>query len=540
MNRKHATTILLSLLLVIALIAGCGQSATPPATSSPASAGEASAEATTDASQSAETSTEPSAELAPMTLKYYWPCGPQKEDAQALVQEEVNKFLTGKINTELELNPVDWGIWFEKYPVILASGEQADIMFSASWSGYVAEAGKNSFLEVTDLLKEYGSGITDGLAPEFLKAATIKGKIFAVPQNKDAAQGYALYLQKDIVEKAGVKVEDIKALDDLEPILEYVKNNEKDMIPLATTLDAGAMYVCTRDGYADGIGDFSKYEGGYDQWGSVIVYDRQNSKFVSLDPTVSKAWVSYGKMMQRYNEKGYLMKDILTNKSVDAGKLWAEGKTWMTTSSDVPGQLELIAGSVKKEVVQVNMLPSVKNTNSLIGSLLAIPRSAKDPARSMMVINLMHTEKDLVNLLVNGVEGKNYVKIDDNNIRLPDGVASKDDTGWNPGSWWMVGNAFLNYVWDTDLPNRWGRMQEFNKNSPVSDIVGFNFDSSTVKTEVAAVTNAFEQYKRLVMTGSGDTEKYVTEMFDKMKAAGLEKIVEEYNKQLVEWKATAQ
>ncbi len=539
MKRKTLLSLMLATLFFLsAILAGCGQT---PVTESSATPAASSASATAKASSEsvAPSSEAPEASLEPMALKFYWPCGPQKEDAQALVQEEVNKLLGETLNTSLELNLVDWGIWNDKYPVMLASGEQADIMFSASWSGYVAEAGKNSFLEVTDLLKDYGQGITASLAPEFLKAATIKGKLFAVPQNKDAAQGYALYMQKDILEKAGVKPEDIKSLNDLEPVLEYVKNNEKDMIPLANILDAGAMYVCTRDGFADGVGDFSRFEGGYDQWGSVVVYDKQNDKFVALDPTVSKAWVAYGNMMNDFNKKGYLMKDLLTNKSVDSGVLWAEGRTWMTTSSNVPGQLELIAGNVKQEVVQVDMLPAVKNTNSLIGSLLTIPRAAKDPARSMMVINQMHTDARLVNLIVNGVEGKQYVKNDDGTIRLPDGVASKPDTGWDSGSWWMIGNAFLNYVWDTDLPNRWVRMQEFNKASAVSAIVGYNFDTSAVKTEVAAVTNVMEQYKRLIATGSGETEKYVNEMFDKMKAAGLDKIVDEYNVQLKEWK-TAQ
>jgi len=478
----------------------------------------------------------PDTSLEPLTLKYFWPCSLQKAEALASVQAAVDRYLTAKINTRLELNPVDWGTWFDKYPVILASGEQADIMFSACWSGYVAEAGRNSFLELTDLLAQHGQGIIGSLAPEFLKAATIRGKLFAIPQNKDAAQGYALYLQKDIVEKAGVKPEGIKALDDLEPILEYVRDYEKSLIPLATTLDTGAMYVCTRAGFAEGIGDFSKYEGGYDQWGSVVVYDKINDKFISLDPSVSNAWMAYGKLMNRFGKKGFFMKDILTNKSVDAGKLWAEGKTWFTTSSDVPGQLETIRNSVKKDILMIPMLPSVMNTNSLTGSLTAIPRSAISPARSMMVINLMHKEKELVNLLVNGVEGKNYVKTGENTIRLPDGASVKSDTGWDPASWWLVGNAFLNLVWDKDLPDRWVKVQEYNAKSPVSPIVGFNFDSSHVKSEMAATTNVFEQYKRLIFTGSGDTENYVTMMFRKMKDAGLDKIVAEYNIQLTEWK----
>jgi len=536
-NKKRALTLALLIVFVLTTaLTGCGQIAGE----TPSPVASASSEATATAEVSA--TTEPSASEEPVKLemvklKYFAPSGPQKADAQAAVQAEVNKLLTEKINAEMELNLIDWGVWFDKFPVILASGEQADLMFSASWSSYTTEAAKNSFLDVTDLLKQYGQGITGSIQDGFIKAATIKGKLFAVPENKDAAQGYALFLQKDILDKAGVKPESIKSLDDLTPVLEYVSKNEKGLIPMPTILDAGGLYICTADGFAEGVADYSRYEIGYDSWRGIVVYDSKEDKFKSLDPSVSKTWMSYAKLMSSWSKSGYFMKDILTNKSVDAGLMWKEGKTWMTTSSDVPGQLETITASVGKEVVQIPMLPGICNTDSMTGSLTTIPRASIDPARAMMTINLMHTDKDLVNLMVSGVEGKNYVKTGDNSIKLPDGIKLKSDTGWDPGNWWMVGNAFLNYIWDTDLQNRWEAVKTYNDKAPRSSILGFSFDSTNVKAEVATVNTVFEQYKRLIQTGSGDTEKYVTEMFDKMNAGGLDKIIAEYNVQLVEWKA---
>ena len=42
------------------------------------------------------------------------------------------------------------------------------------------------------------------------------------------------------------------------------------------------------------------------------------------------------------------------------------------------------------------------------GSMLAIPRTSENPERAMMFINMMHTNKELVNLLVWGIEGVHH------------------------------------------------------------------------------------------------------------------------------------
>lgn len=173
----------------------------------------------------------------------------------------------------------------------------------------------------------------------------------------------------------------------------------------------------------------------------------------------------------------------------------------------------------------------------MTGSITAIPVSSVDKERAMMVINLLHTDATLVNLLDNGVEGKNYVKTGDTTLKLPDGAKNRGDTGWDPGWWWEVGNAFQSYIWDTDLPDRWGAVKAYNDKAPRSQILGFSFDSTNVSSQVASVNNVWGQFEPLIITGSGDTGSFVTQMWDKMNKSGLDKILDEYNKQYQAYKA---
>jgi putative aldouronate transport system substrate-binding protein len=530
----HKTKTLVCLFTVMvftlgALLNGCAQSPTPAATSA----------ATVAATVApAETPAAPTQEpLKQVALKYYLPASTFTDQAMTAVQDAVNKYLTDKLNCTLELGYLTWDQWGTKYPVILSSGDQADLMFTAQWSGFSTGIANGSFTELTDLLKQYGQGIQANIQDGFIKAATVKGKLYAIPENKDAAQGYGLYLDPTVLDKAGVKLADLKSLDDLTPVLAYIKANMPDMIPLPITLNGGGIFNCTKTGIAEGVGDNSTKEFGYDDQMGVIDFDSKADKFIIVDPSTSQIWPAYAQLMSQWFKAGYFRPDITTDTTDTSVGLLKDGKSWMTYSSDAPGQLESISLQANKTLVYMPLLPDICNTGSMTGSLTAIPVSSVDPARAMMVLNLMHTDGTLVNLLTNGIEGKNYVKTGDSTIKLPEGFKNKGDTGWDPGLWWEVGNAFLGYVWDTDLQDRWTKVKAYNDAAPRSPLLGFMFDKSKVTTEFVAVNNIYQQFDPLIITGQGDTADYVNQMFTQMKTAGLDKIVDEFNVQYQAYKA---
>ncbi len=82
----------------------------------------------------------------------------------------------------------------------------------------------------------------------------------------------------------------------------------------------------------------------------------------------------------------------------------------------------------------------------------------------------------------------------------------------------------------------WEQMKAFNESAKVSPALGFSFDATPVKTEVAAATNVVNQYKVGLESGSLDPA-LIAEFNEKLKASGLDKIITEKQKQLDAWKA---
>ena len=66
------------------------------------------------------------------TLTYYWPAGVSDTNIKG-VQDELNEYLKEKLNCQVELHALSQAEFKERSPLMLSTGEEVDLMFSASW-----------------------------------------------------------------------------------------------------------------------------------------------------------------------------------------------------------------------------------------------------------------------------------------------------------------------------------------------------------------------------------------------------------------------
>ena len=162
-----------------------------------------------------------------------------------------------------------------------------------------------------------------------------------------------------------------------------------------------------------------------------------------------------------------------------------------------------------------------------------IPSQCVAPEKAMAVINLFYSDPTLVNLYIYGIEGKDYTFTDKENGL----VHVMDSPGWQEGSW-TCGNAKIGYVPDDYPANINELWDEYNKNADKSPLFGFSFDSTNVKSEVAAVENVVSKYRAIVGCGIADPEETMTKVNEELEAAGIQKVIDEMQKQVDEWQAS--
>nr|WP_254450178.1 extracellular solute-binding protein [Cohnella herbarum] len=436
----------------------------------------------------------------------------------ALVQEEMSKYLTEKINATVELQPIDWGSWTDKTNLMKISGEAFDLIFTAGWYGYAQDVSKGQFLELTDLMAEYGKDIPGVLGEDYIKGAQISGKLYGAPTHKEFAQGFGFLLNKDLVEKYKFNTEGVKTLEEMEEMFKTIKENEPDVVPVVSNRFANTWGAAN-----------------YDLSGKL---PRDSKELKLVDDLEDPKYIEFMKRMRQWNLNGWFDKDVITSDDSDqAMNMIKARKAFAIGQSLKPGKDAEMSVTTGVPLVQVETATPYTTTGEANGAMLAISRTSKDPERAMMFLNLLYTDAKLLNMLVWGIEGKHYVKVSDNVIDYPEGVTAENQGYPNPGGW-MFGDQFKTYLWANEDPNKWEQFKKFNDSSERSIALGFVFDETPVKAEVAATNNVKDEFYKVLNAGAVDVEETLAKYKAKRDAAGMQKIIQEMQRQLDEWAKT--
>jgi putative aldouronate transport system substrate-binding protein len=458
-------------------------------------------------------------DLKPYHLVMIFP-GTAPKDLPA-VQDEMNKYLKDKINATIDIRPIDWGAWGNKTNLMFASNEQIDLMFTSSWMGLGQEVAKGQIIPLDDLINKYGQGIKAVLDPAVVQGGKINNKIYAVVTNKEFAATKGIIMRKDLVDKYHIDVSQLKELKDFEPVFETIKKNEPGVTPLQVKSSHSPSTEILGYGLFDMLGD------------GPGVLDRKSKELKVIDMYETPEYMDYAKLMHKWFQAGYINKDAATQNDSEANAVKA-GKAFSYAISMKPGIEAQESRNTGVPMVAVELTKPYMTTGDTTSAMFAIPTTSKDPDRAMMFLNLLYTDKYLINLLNWGIEGKHYVKKSDNVIDYPQGVDAKT-TGYNLNQSWMFGNQLNTYLWTTEDPQLWDKYKKFNESAEKSLALGFVFEPDKVKNEIAAVNNAGQQYSAAIITGALDPEKTIPQFVEKLKAAGLDKIIAEKQRQLDEW-----
>lgn len=434
-----------------------------------------------------------------------------------LVQDEINKITKEKINATVKLTAVNISAWNQQINLILAGSEKLDLVVSSSFFNYNTQVAKGQLLPLDELIDKYGQGIKQAVSQEYLDGTKISGKMYGVPSMRDLAADYGVVMRKDLVDKYHIDLNQIKTFSDLESVFKTIKENEPGIVPLVQqTQDQTVAEVVLGADY-DTLGD---------RFGVLPGMDN-DLKVTNMYET--KEYIDTLEMVRKWYQAGYIFKDITT--SQETGQtLVKSDKAFGYVANMKPGFEVQESRATGKELVAVRLTKPITATGAITSFMMSISKNSGNPDKAMQFMNLMYSDPSIVNLISNGIEGKHYVK-KGNMIAMPDGAK---ETGYMLNQW-ELGNNFLNNVWEGEDPKIWEKMQEFNKSAIRSKALGFTFDANPVKTEIAAVTNVSNQFRVGLETGTLDPAENLPEFNSKLKAAGLDKIIAEKQKQLDAW-----
>ncbi len=454
-------------------------------------------------------------------------CMPNIYDISQLdqIQEKVNEITTEKYGLKAKLTYVDFGNWAQQSTALLTSDEADLIMvYGTPLLTYV----KNGQLyDMTDLYAnandDFVSAIKDLIPEDVVNTCRIDGKLYALPNVRN--QGDAIMLQMDskIAEEYGVTPGDDWSLDDVDTFLAWCKENYPDrygIVPQGNTMMSNAGWTY------DGLGDIDLV--------GVIGIDGEDTTVHSLYE--DDGFLDLTSHTDYWYQQGYMMADALSNTETGSAMI-ANGKAVSCMNN---GQYlkEDVKGLTANGLTSVFICPAFASTTTITGLCWGINANSKNPEKAFEMMELLYYDKDVATLLLNGIEGQNYVVNEDGTASFPEGT---DATNCGYGAMeeqWLFPNMTLGYPIDYRGTDGSELMKKFNSSIQHSAGFGFVFDTSNVIDEYTACCAVYDKYYAALMLGAtGDYEATLEAAKQAMKDAGEDVVIAEKQKQFDEWLA---
>ncbi|MBB3111348.1 putative aldouronate transport system substrate-binding protein [Paenibacillus phyllosphaerae] len=433
-------------------------------------------------------------------------------DVQA-VQDAISAITAEKVGATVKLVPVNGSNYANQLNLMLSGSEKLDLAYTSVWFGFESQVSRGQLLPMDEPLAASGKGILETVPEATAEAGKIKGETYGIPSMKAWALSPSLVMRKDLLDKHGIDTTGLKTWSDADSVLQVIKDKEPGVAPMvsytAQETPGTAMLYFDPLGTAPGVLEF------------------EGTDYAVEEITATDAFANMAALMKQWFDKGYFNKDIATTQETGSSLIKA-GKAFSFIRNINDCYTESVAAGA--ELVCVPLESSYMTRNSVASNMMSLARNSENPEKAIQVLDLLYTDEAVINLFTNGIEGKHYVKSTDGLIAKPEGV---ERTGYDSNQY-AVGNNFLSYVWTGNAPDIWKQLQALNESAVKSRAMGFSFDINPVKAQIASVTNVQNQYDAGFQTGISDPAELAVYR-EKLKQAGIEKIVAEKQKQLDEW-----
>ncbi len=437
----------------------------------------------------------------------------------------INKALTEKINAEIQPVMVSWGDYRQKLPMVWASGEAYDLTYAASWTGYYTEGSKGAFMDITELAPKYAPktyammearGIVDNLK--------INGKLYMMPNDKPDYTTFVYCYREDLRVKYGCP----EIVDDatLEVYLKALKDNEPGMLAFG---DAGNSAMP----YQQFLNEMD-WSRPVDNSNGFLAYDLKDPSRV-FNVTETPEYAAYVAKMRGYYENGYISKSIMaiTDQPRDLFKAGKTGTYFgnFSNTNDVYLDFTVNHPDWQLGIYSADLASGNVETIAPANNGMCVGAYSKNPERALMFIELMYTDEEFYSLMMNGIEGVTFEWDPETRTKW----AMKDV---DPAELALknLGMGFGYYVFDLGSLNDSPVVNQLKDTYAACALVpalsGFTVNQDEISVELAAMKAVQDEFKIPLDKGVVDPEAGIADLQERLKNAGIDKVIEAINAQI--------
>ena len=453
------------------------------------------------------------------------------ETETARVEKAMNDYLAKTYpddNVAIDIKLFGPAEYAQKVTLAMQSGDKVDAFLI---NDLVNDHASDMLYPLDDLIGEYGKDLTEILKRDLdeapYKAMTIDGQIWGVPVNKGIVLHDTLLYDKEIAEAAGVDIDSITCLEDLEAAFEKVKAYDDSIVCYAPLNqgDSSVMMMIRDEMKMDVLNDRLYYAG---------VTVNNQPEVINIFET--DEFKEKCELMYRWNQAGYLQDDAATTTST-APELFRAGRAFCTIGGYGGESAGAIITASSGRTIESKILYDFLVSSSSVSVSFGVASTSKVPEAAMKLLNRLWTDEYLLNTFLYGIEGEDYVKTDADHWAYPE---NKDATtvGYTAAlCTGVIGSESLQYqTVGTDVSDLDLKVQH-NKETERSAFYGFQFNGTQVKNEMSAIANVYKQYVPGLICGTVNPDEAIPEFLQALDAAGIDTVIAAKQEQLDAWLA---
>lgn len=512
---KHAKQIfsaLLASLLLCSALVGCGGDGT--------SSGSAVSKSGTSSTTGSESLSEPGDTGEPGEVN--WVIYGDKNDRMTSFLEQVQQYVQDQgLNVEVSLQVLPWSEYAGGQTTLkLASGEEFACYTDTP---YLGNCISNGYIQdVTDVVEEYGQTLKEKLDETSFTAFSKGGRLYAVPvgEKNNASEWYGGFeVRQDLLEEAGVS--EITSLEDLEAFYDACIQLHPDYT-----------------GFCES-GNTAKFFSRSVTDKTILFLDNNCFLFVdnSADDDViysyyeSEEFKKTCEIAQRWREKGIISNLALSDpSSLGNNFLAGQGMFRGGNGGRIYEDTEILTQNVPEAEVKVYMTGNgqPKVTRGNYSTAFQISANVTNPEDYVQFLDLIYRDQESFDFFTYGDEGTDYT-LDENGRISGQTVTGVFFEGWT--------TAHIDYMRFSPLipDEQVEAYKQWNDGSEPQKDLGFVFDTEPVEDVIAQLSSVYTEYCEPMLLGFTTYEDGYDELISRLKSAGLDDYMAEYQAQFSEF-----
>ena len=451
------------------------------------------------------------------------------QDSVPEMEAAINEITLPEINCTVKLQVIHIADHATKTALWAAGGEKIDIYYVGTTVPFSQFVSDGMIIPITDVLEERGQTILEK-SGDLMKAFTVDGEIYAIPQNLYCATASGIDYNGDMFDELDMELPQEWNMQTLTDIGYKLKEVNPDYYLMAKNgaTDATEMSIFY------GMDNFGSGTGVY----GTLMNPETDTQIQNMYTT--EEFKEYCLYNIEWKENGFMPADQAVS-GENAQDLYRNGQTFCQWVGVTPLEAITKQGSMSFHNQQAAFTNPRLTSSGVQEKAWGISMNCERPDKAMDFLNLLYENADLANILNYGIEGKDYVYTEgsDRIISYPEGVDGTN-VGW-ARIFCIFGDSMDTAQMLPATEEFYSDLKAFNDKAVVCPTLGYTFDASNVATEITAVTNVVQEYVPSLVYGEvseDELDAYLADLNERLDKAGINDIIAENQAQLDAWLAS--